>query len=587
MGEQSHPTPPNPPGTVPQAADRPASTKDGSTRARWSGRLPIGLVSSMLIISVCLAVMLICWNLQWPADNALALIAHTSAALCLGWGIVLQLTDRLGPRFSATRVGEDLASVIQTVQMLLGLVTTIICLYLAIMSVFTRIPSLPFFIYEPQMHVIIWPGGSVDIVLVGLAVVLAWRRTDNGVLMTCLLWLGVLASLWQSLQIPDVTIRAINGLDRVIWRDWVSPFALGASVTLGGLMCLAELRGHWRRVSAWPDRLDDLLLPPPAWSGFGYSAGIVAVIIMVLGCMMIVSPLTAVSALIAGTAMLALAHRRWEENYADAGLGLITLGAVSLLMLNVPERIANESEYFASIFSRALLGLAIMSLFWFWLAGVWEQQLDQGRAWTTAGRLIRPCRRVGFLIAATGALVSIHLAFWPKLPYVTAPDNSLGRWVWGIGPNLLLAAGTALVAIRVRRSTVAWLTVMTLCSTMAFTLLRVPNGRLYIAMMEYWPLAFTVAADLCLVAAALCWRSGIGKPFFEPLYLFGILLLPMIAISGASVLNTHAIPLWVDPATFGMLAGTYVLAAFIIGPRRLAILAAVCLLAAVARLRGL
>ena len=50
--------------------------------------------------------------------------------------------------------------------------------------------------------------------------------------------------------------------------------------------------------------------------------------------------------------------------------------------------------------------MALCGCYFLWLGRFWEQQLWQGRAWTTAGRLISTVRRLGRIAAAAGALVA-------------------------------------------------------------------------------------------------------------------------------------------------------------------------------------
>ncbi|MBI4578122.1 MAG: hypothetical protein HY718_00375, partial [Planctomycetes bacterium] len=414
-----------------------------------------------------------------------------------------------------------------------------------------------------------------------VAALVAWWRTGNGALMTALMWLMVFMSLWAALQIPATVVRAVGGISREVAVDWVSPFVAGASFAMTGFTCIAGRLAHHWRVAAWPDRLDNLLRPPPPWPGFGYSAGIVAAMVMVLGSMLIVSPLTPAAAFMSGGAMLALAARRWHEDYADAGLGLITLGVLAVLMVNTPEISASRAEYFGAVFSRAVLGLAVMTAFWHWLAEVWHQQLDAGRAWTTAGRLIRPCRRVSFLLATIGVLVAIHLAFWPKLSFVYVQDDSVRRCLWGLLAEGTLVVSLTWVAVRTGKATLAWLASFAAVSTVAFVVVRLTGTALYVGFLRYWPLLLAGAAAALLVAAHLCGRRRRWTPFVEPAYVGGALLAPVAAIAGATLVGSRSMPPWVVPATFGILAAVYLLAAALTGPRRFIVLTLVCAAAAV------
>ncbi len=534
-------------------------------------RLPLGLTLAMGTLAISLGAMVVLWNLRWPTSNPLELVVHASAALCLGWGLIAQAMCRAKPPTNSAQ--HDMLSVLNVTQLTLGLCMTVVMLYLAMLEVFARM-------YQPHLQVAVWPTGMIDVSVVAVAVLLGWWRTRNGTLMTSLMWLLVLMSLWSALQNPAYVVREAYGIPHEVRVDWVSPFTLGAAFVVAAFTALSGMLADSVRKAAWPDRLEDLLKPPPRWPGFGHSAGILAAAVLVLSCIMLVSPLTPIAAMLAGASMLVLAARRWNEDFADAGLGLITVGVVSLLMIGLPSG-ATRADYYADVFGRTLLGLALMTGLWHWLAGVWEQQLDSGRPWTTAGRLIRPCHRVGFLLGTAGVLISMHLAFWPKLPYVYNPDNSLVRWIWGLAGDGVLILALAGAARRTGKPTLAWLCVFAMASTLAFVIIRSSGSTFYAGFMRYWPLILAGASAAFLLGAHYAARSARHKSFLEPLYLIGILIGPVAAITGGSFLASWSMPMWVLPATFAVLAGVYLIAGFLTGPRRLAVLTFVCMAAAV------
>jgi hypothetical protein len=556
-------------------ADNADHTDEQTSRTAHS--LPHGLTVSMFTIAASLGILLICRNL-WPAENLLALIVHGSAVLCLVWGLAAHAFIRLSPS-PLTGVRHDVVSAVQVTQLVLGLVVAIVMLYLAITAVLARM-------FQPHVQIAIWPSGMLDISVVAIAVLLAWWRTGNGVLMTSLMWLLTLMSLWSALQVPAYVIREVHGIPFEVPLDWISPFVLGTAFVVAAFTVLAGIIEHRRRVTAWPDDLDNLVTPAPAWPGFGYSAGIISVIVLVVGCITVVSPLTAIAAFLAGASMLALANRRWNENFADAGMGLITLGVVSLLMLGVPDTSAGLAGYFAAVFSRTLLGLALMTGFWHWLAAVWDQQLDNGRPWTTAGNLIHPCHRVGFILGTAGVLVAFNLAFWPKLPAVYNADDTLRRWIWGLLGHLMLIAALMRSARRTGKPTLAWLALFAAISLAAFVLIRASRTVLYTGFLEFWPVILAIVAGVLILLARLANHSRSWKPFFEPAYATGVLFNPLIAICGASLIHSNAFPRWVESTTFAVLTLDYLLAAFVAGPRRLVILAGVCAAATAVKLAG-
>ncbi len=503
-------------------------------------------------------------------------VVHAAAGLCLGWGLVAAVLGRRTPGGPGAAAELDLLSVLGIIQLALGLAVGIFMLYVASIEVLVRVPSLPFFSYAAPWQVNIWAWGWLDLALVGLAGAIAWTKRDQGRLMTAVFWLAVLACLWSALRLPSTRADTIQPE----YADWVSPFALGCGWTLVLFVALEGWLERRRRRTAWPDQLENLVAPAPTWPGFGTSVGLVGVLCMVLGCVFITSPLVPFAAMLAGGSMLAMAHRRWNENLADSGLGLITLSIASLLMIHLPQP-AQAADYFAGVFNRALLGLAIMTAFWHWLAGVWVQQLDQGKAWTTAGRLIRPCRRVGFIVAATGVLVAMHLALWPRFSWVDTADNTSGRWVLGLTAYALLVATVSGAARRTRKPTLAWLAVLALLAMVAFVVVRLPGTGTYRAVILAWPPMTVVLSGLFLMAGWRALSSAAWKPFAEPLVVLGVLVLPLAALMGVALMVPMTTRSWVAPATFGLLSLLYLTAGLTTGPRRFLWLAVVCSAAAV------
>src|SRR5207244_6798707 len=99
-----------------------------------------------------------------------------------------------------------------------------------------------------------------------------------------------------------------------------------------------------------------------------------------------------------------------------------------------------------------------------------------GQPWTTAGRLVRTARRVGFLIACTAVLISIQLTFWPWRPDIVNTDNSMRRWIGGMGGNALLLFALLTALRHTRKYTLGWLVLLTIGSCVEFVLIRAPNA---------------------------------------------------------------------------------------------------------------
>jgi hypothetical protein len=153
-------------------------------------------------------------------------------------------------------------------------------------------------------------------------------------------------------------------------------------------------------------------------------------------------------------------------------LGLTTVAAAALAVALAPGVQDSLGRGFPVVFNAFMIAMAVMSWLWSWLAGVWRQQLDGGRAWTSAGRLIVHCERFAFLAGCLAVLVGSLMALWPRMDVIAAPDSSLGRVAGGVAGHLLLI----LVLIRngrvLGRSAFGILTVMSVLSLVLFITVR-------------------------------------------------------------------------------------------------------------------
>ncbi len=546
------------------------------------GRIPVGLTFSMFVAAVSLGVMTICWNLEWPVERGLSLLVHASSALCLGWAVAGYLLGRYRPGFAARIKGRDLLAVLRIGAMATGLLAVIVMLYAAVTEgLFRTLLSC----YEATPKLNVWPSGLLDLGAVACAILVVRRQIRNHELITALFWALIFAGLWAAFQIPAFRVQSEAGVERAVATRWASLFMVSSAAVIAVFAIAGGIIHRQRRRQAWPDALSILTEPQLDWPGFSYSAGLMAVIVLMLGCVYVILPWTSVAAFLAGGAMLALAARRWNENLADAGLALITLGVVSLVMIGFPAPRWWTAEKYAEVFNRVLVGLAIMTGFWYWLAGVWRQQLDQGQPWTTAGRMIHTTQRVGYLVGATAVLVSLHLSLWPKRPLALDPDNTPDRWVRGLSANGLLVLALTFAARRTGRATQAWLVLLTVASTVVFSLVRSSHSVFGEGWRLYWPIVMAVVAGLMLPLAGLSSRSANWRPFWEPTYLTGVFVAPLAAIAGVSLTEQLTMPQWVPAATFGCLTGVYLLAAVLPGPRTFVAVAVMCAVMGVWSLR--
>ena len=353
-----------------------------------------GLVPSALIAGLSLGILTVILQACGPGGRAYRLLVHGSAVMSLSWALGGWLATGISARPARSgrpsQAIHDWMAVLRVIALTLGLLAFIPMLFQAVLEATHRAEYLLLFqLLGPQWQADVWPLGFVDIALLAGAIVVGRIQSGDRRLITALFWLAVFATLWAGLQIPASKTLNVDGhLIRESGMLWSAVFMAGAGAAVGLFVLANGWVRHRRRLHAWPDDLWRLTSPPPAWPGFRYSAGLMGVAILVLGLVHVTTLWTPAVALVAGAGVLVLVGYEWEENLADVGLALMTIGVVSVVTL---WRCAatSDSDYFAEIINRAMIGLAIMTAFWHWLADVSMQQLDRGQAWTTAGRLIR------------------------------------------------------------------------------------------------------------------------------------------------------------------------------------------------------
>ena len=258
---------------------------------------------------------------------------------------------------------------------------------------------------------------------------------------------------------------------------------------------LVIAEGLWRaRRRRVLDTSWDLLNPIPSWSGVRVVCGVAGLMLILLLCYQLAMPADAgpgtptggragavvrsVAAVACALAILAHVGRLWSVDLADVALGLLTLAACTLATVFVPDQPRELDRRYPLIFNAIVFALALMTLFWSWLAEVWQQQLDQtaseGRpvAWTTAGRLVPVNRRFSQVTGAGGLMVAMMMAVWPALRTVSADDDSLERMSAGVAAHLLLLLASMRCARWTGRSAFNILSLFVLLSMIVFVAVR-------------------------------------------------------------------------------------------------------------------
>ena len=155
---------------------------------------------------------------------------------------------------------------------------------------------------------------------------------------------------------------------------------------VGGALSLAVAVGtvlaDWRwRVRLWRTQPTRLVERPPSHRRLHRLVVAASVLVGLAGIILAREPVTPVAVLLAAYACLTVGHRECSNGIGRAGLGLIGMALACAAVAWLPTSPAN-----------ATIGAALAALLLLWLARFWEQQLNAGRPWTTAGRLISEAR---------------------------------------------------------------------------------------------------------------------------------------------------------------------------------------------------
>ena len=193
-----------------------------------------------------------------------------------------------------------------------------------------------------------------------------------------------------------------------VWRS-LALLVVGAVALMAVIW---RLLADWRvRVRVWEEEPRRLIEPPPTHRRL-YALVVAGCVLVGVGAVWVpAQPLTPLAVLLAGYACLTAGHRRRSNAVGEIGLALVGGAVVTAANAWLP---ASQAS--------GLLGWALGSLLLLWLARFWHQQLDDGRPWTTAGRLIPAARNLAYAMVG-GELVMA--AAW-----VMRGDGSAASPVW-------------------------------------------------------------------------------------------------------------------------------------------------------------
>ncbi len=255
-----------------------------------------------------------------------------------------------------------------------------------------------------------WSPAATDYVLLLVLACAVWAFRTGGwapVPATGLLvWLVIAAlpadAAWLAPQRWRVVLPAVGG----------GLLALVVGVVV--LRWFARRRAWLRRPQVVPD------FPAPGL-GLVVPVAVVGVAVGIFGLRFPALAGSGPAMLLAGVAALVMGH--WAARVGVGALGLTLVGAgivASCLAWGVPG------------WNGGVLGLALAAGYLLWLARFWQQQLADGRPWTTAGRLV-PAARILAWTGAGGAFVCAASA-------IAAAEAPPSLWADGLTVAFALVA---------------------------------------------------------------------------------------------------------------------------------------------------
>lgn len=553
-------------------------------------RLPQGLGTSLFVFTITLGLGMAVFGRDWPARDPLTLTAILGGALAALWAFF----GKIATYGSQANAGQEIAGSAEAFfswSLVSGIATSVIITYVWLYAVGLRLLD-PDHAADQQLDA----TGLFTIAAMLCAALLWTTAGKNPQQPALLLALAALLVAWSSLMIPMPSLgytipRQMRSSLQPSWWTWTFQLQIGLSLLLLFAALLQDTRYRHRRKNAWPDKLDDLIAPYSQWPVYPETEAVIASIVLLLGVYQIVRAgptgwelrtANGVACLIAAVTCLYMAYRRWSGNTAELGIALLTTAVVSWgCSLSSAFEQSADIEYADRIpilFNAILFSLWLLMGLWSWLAGFWKQQLNDGRAWTTTGRMIPYADRTAFMLIAIGALIAFQMALWPAQGMSTHADDSLARILCGAIAIALLALGALRRARRRNSTPVATLSVAIFVAMFIFVFLRLPVSPLRGWLIQYNGVVLSALALPTLLVAELIvtttWRS-----FAAPLWFMALLVLPSRAM--LALLSPERLPSeWVQPMTLAVLGALYGFAGSRERRRAFLVLAAVLLLAA-------
>ncbi len=446
-------------------------------------RLSTGWALSIFLVSA--AAMLLFARLWRPPLGAIQQTGWACGALSLLWSVVgaALLRRRRAYRRAPSNgiVGLDYTSALAA--LLFGVVAWIILVVVLVMRmVFV---SLEIVRGHPAARVREYGFGNEGLWNMGvliLSCLVGLGSTRDPRLGTVLFWLVVMGTTWATLLGAPLGVHVTGAFER-------SAMSVVLLAALSAVLATSVLVTEW---SARRPKLGNRKAPPhPAapshgtWPGFVTSCGALSFAIIVLCCYHLLIPIrvswggvygawvmTGLSASLTAAAMFVLLTRHWNENLADAAMGLASIACCGFAMLAVPGAEMPLGDRYPMMFTTMIVGLTVATGIWAYLAGVWSTAAEVPAAGADLVRWVPHAKRSAFLSAALALVAAALMTYWPRLPSIASMDHTLGRVSAGLAAHLFLLLVMLWCSRRLRRLTFHLLTLLAVVSTVGFIVVR-------------------------------------------------------------------------------------------------------------------
>lgn len=427
----------------------------------------------------------------WHQTNDVVLaIAHASSLLVLLCAIVEGVRV-----FSARHEGRDRVDGTGTVAWLrltailsAALAATILTallsirLALAALDTVTVLPSkgLPSFGFDT--------GGLWCLGILFAGATLYQLVDDRRPLATYLYLIAAAAAAWASLLLP-VYLRTPNGSLEAGGATHAMQMSMALLLSVSG----AVMHATKRRPATGPGSLSIDPRSTPTSPGRRVVCGVQAVFVLILVCYHAAVPLPlayggirasavigTVSALLGFCGCILLVRARWSRYFVDAALGLLSMTLASVVMAVVPRWPLSMAERYPVAMTAQMIGLTLAVGLFTWQVDLGQRRKNEGLMSLWVVRSIADAKRFAFLSGALAITLGGLMAMWPRLRFVAAPDDSIGRVTAGFGAYLFLFLTLLVCARRLKRLTFHLLTLMAMASAMSFMMIRMyPFTRLF------------------------------------------------------------------------------------------------------------